>query len=159
MRRDRRQRCGHQHPHRCQDQRRSHCSPDLSRLCAQPAVEQDHGQREGADQVSQVRIVVADAARAIHAQQQAQYQEHQQQRRAEPPCQQRRGDAGEDQQRAGKQALVDGVQTIQDDARCRAGDRPIIGIARLRRCIRADRCAGDEGRCRPGETNPRGPDR
>jgi hypothetical protein len=101
-----------------------------------------------------MRVVVPDAARAVHAQQQAKHQKHQQQRRAEPARQQRRGNTGEDQQRAGKQALVDGVQTVHGGARCRAGDRSIIGTARLRRCIRGDRCADDDGSSAdPGATN------
>ncbi|MCY1363888.1 hypothetical protein D9M69_506690 [compost metagenome] len=73
----------HQHAHGRQRQRRLERNAEGGKARAQAAVEQDHRQRQVADQEAEPGVIEADAAGAVHAGQHADGQEHQQERHAE----------------------------------------------------------------------------
>ena len=82
-RRERGEAGGERHADARQQQGRGDRATHVRRARAQAAVEQNHCQRERADQIGETGVVVTDTARPILAEQQAEHQEHQQQWRAE----------------------------------------------------------------------------
>ncbi len=97
----RRRECGRQqHADRRQGQRRGENAAECGQPGTQTAIEQDQGERDGADQIGGPHIVELDAAGTGFAGQHADRQKHQQQRGAKPQRHKARQDARKHQCRA-----------------------------------------------------------
>ena len=100
-----------------QQQRRPGGRAEVSELGAQPAVEQDDGERHGADGVGGEIVLEEDAARAVLAEEDAQAQERQQQRRPDPGRDQTDEDAEEQKERSQQDQMIGELHDVPGTAR------------------------------------------
>ena len=100
-----------------QQQRRPGGRAEVAELGAQPAIEQDDGERHAADGVGGEIILEEDAARAVLAEEDAEAQERQQQRRPDPGRDQTDEDAEEQQERSQQDQMIGELHDVLATAR------------------------------------------
>ncbi|MGX1168116.1 hypothetical protein AB7M16_004382 [Bradyrhizobium sp. USDA 372] len=106
----RRDQRGQQHADGREHERRGEHGADAGKARAQAAVEQDQGERDGADQIGGADVVELELTGAGIAGEHADDQEDEQQRRAEAQRKQAREDAGHDEDGAEQYGQTDGVE-------------------------------------------------
>ena len=111
------QRRGHRDADGRQQQRRPGGHPEVAERGAQPAVEQDDGERDAADGVGGEIVVEEDAARPVLAEEDAEAQEREQQRRPDPRRDQTDEDAEEQKERSQQDQLIGELHDVLTAAR------------------------------------------